>query len=232
MSSAPAPARRAAPSAPVTGLDLRDVTKTWPGAPRPVLDRVRFGVARGEVVYVAGANGAGKTTLLRIAAGMIDADAGTVTLDGLDVHDDRRAYARRLGFLSAGGGLYARLSVFEHLRWAARIALIPRERRAAAMAAALDFWRLRELAARRVDRLSMGQRHRVRLALTFMPGPALILLDEPLTSLDDEGAELLGTAVALQRSRGGSVVWSAPGGETPAEADRALVVADGGLHPA
>jgi ABC-2 type transport system ATP-binding protein len=75
---------------------------------------------------------------------------------------------------------------------------------------ALEEFALGELAGRRVDRMSMGQRQRLRLALAFLATPDVALLDEPLTSLDDEGAALLRGALAKLRARGGAVLWCSP----------------------
>ena len=88
-----------------------------------------------------------------------------------------------------------------------------------------------ELADRRVDRLSLGQRQRVRLAGTFLHSPAVAMLDEPHTSLDPAGLEVLSSACDDMLSRGGSVIWCSP---TPDEAklrfDRGLVLEGGRLR--
>lgn len=61
--------------------------------------------------------------------------------------------------------------------------------------------------------MSMGQRQRLRIAMTFLPRPEVVLLDEPLTSLDTEGGELLQAAVAEVLARDGAVLWCSPSGE-------------------
>ena len=79
----------------------------------------------------------------------------------------------------------------------------------------------------------MGQRQRVRLAMTFVHDPDLILLDEPANSLDQEGLEVLTRYLELVRGRGGAAVWCAPEGtETHLAADTALRLAEGRLRPA
>src|SRR5206468_12102946 len=110
-------------------------------------------------------------------------------------------------------GLYARLSVHRQLRFWARVAMVPREEVAARVEEAIEIFDLRELADRRVDRMSMGQRQRLRIAMTFMPHPDVVLLDEPLTSLDGEGADLLYAAIERVLDKGGAVLWCSPAGE-------------------
>ena len=212
-------------------LVLSGISKKWGSL--PVLDGVDLTVHGGSVVFVSGANGSGKTTLLRIAAGLIYADSGTVTLDGLHPERNRRAYLTRLGFLSAGDrSLYARLSARRHLDLGARLALVPARTRTAAVEQAVETFELSDFADRRVDRLSTGQRQRVRLAMTFVHRPDLVLLDEPASSLDREGLDVLSAYLGQLRRRGGAAVWSAPeGAQMPSETDLALRLAAGHLLP-
>jgi ABC-type multidrug transport system ATPase subunit len=176
-----------------------------------VLDDVALELRAGAVTVVTGRNGAGKTTLLRILAGLISPDRGDVRVDGLHPIKNRRAYQTRVGFLTAGqGGLYARLTVAQHLRYAAGIALLsPAEGRAAASRVTADF-DLAELASRRVDRLSTGQRQRVRLAMTFVHDPEVVLLDEPQMSLDDEALAAVTSRIDRFTRSGGAVAWCSP----------------------
>jgi ABC-2 type transport system ATP-binding protein len=217
--------------APHKGLVIRGVSRQYGG--RKVLTGVDLDVEPGTSVLVTGPNGAGKTTLLRVAAGVITADAGTVSLGGLDSEANRRAYQRQIAFLSAGDrGLYARLKVRQNLEFWARIAFIPPDRREAAIEAALDRFLLRDLKDRRTDRLSMGQRQRVRLAMTFCHEPALVLLDEPGSSLDQEGLDQLTRAWGDVVERGGAILWCAPTGDHESlPADRAYMVTEGALEP-
>ena len=192
-------------------LQLTGIVKQWARKEMPVLDAVNLNVAPGTLVSVVGANGAGKTTFLRIAAGLIAPDKGSVRLDNLDPFTDRREFQRRLGFLSAGqAGLYARLSVRAHLEYWATISFVPRAARNNAVAGALERFLLGDLATRRVDRLSAGQRQRVRLALTFLHKPTLVLLDEPQNSLDDEGLELLNDVIGEMTSSGATAICCSP----------------------
>ena len=218
-------------AAPGQALELRGIEKAW--GSRRVLDRVDIRIEPGAAVHVSGRNGSGKTTLLRIAAGLIEPDAGRVSLDGLHPIRDRRAYQRRLGFLSAGDrGLYARLGVRDHLTLWARLAFVPRRDTRSVVDRALDRFGLGELACRRVERLSMGQRQRVRLAGALLHDPTLILLDEPRNSLDGDGLALLAGLLEQHRANGGAIVWCCPTGERAELAfDAAYELSGGRLSP-
>jgi ABC-2 type transport system ATP-binding protein len=204
----PAPARQ--PSTAAARLELRGLRKQWGSAP-PVLGNVDMDVHAGSVVALVGRNGAGKTTLLRIAAGLIAPDRGRVALDGLDPFANRREYQQRLGFVSAGqGGLYARLTVRQHLDLWARLAFVPRHERAAAIASTIEHLELAAKIDGRVDRLSAGQRQRVRVAMAFLHRPSLVLLDEPHTSLDEDGISALERLIRGLVDEGGTVMCCAP----------------------
>jgi ABC-type multidrug transport system ATPase subunit len=224
----PLPVEAPVPAAPAELLALHGIEKAY--GDKRVLDRLELTVAPGELIGVGGANGIGKTTMLRICAGLIAADAGVVWLDGLHPRRDRAAYQRRVGFLAAGDrGLYARLTLRRHLELWGRVSLLSGRRYREAIERTIDRLALRELEGSRMDRLSMGQRQRVRLAMAFMHDPDLVLLDEPLNSLDERGAELLLGCLAEVTGRGGAVIWCAPKIGAEAAFDRSLVLADGRL---
>lgn len=208
-------------------LTARDVVKRWSG--RAVVDGAGISLARGTVTWLGGRNGSGKTTFLRLLAGLIDPDAGEIRLDGLHPMADRREYQRRLGFLPAGNGaLYARLSVADNLEFWAGLAMLPRRVRRTRIESVLARFELAPLAHSRVDRLSMGQRQRIRIAMTFLHEPEVVLLDEPHTSLDEDGIRLLDSALAELTGRSGCALWCSPGREgIPIPADLSFVLRDG-----
>ena len=192
-------------------LLVRNLIKHWKGAPAPVLDRVDLSVGTGTTIAIHGENGAGKTTLLRIVAGLIKPDSGTVSVAGSSPDRDRREYQRQIGFVSAGNAaLYARLTVEHHLALWSRLAMLPRGERPYKIARMLDAFALDELRGRRLDRLSAGQRQRLRLALGFLHEPKLLLLDEPESSLDDRALALLGAALISARERGATALICSP----------------------
>ncbi|HEX4463846.1 MAG TPA: ABC transporter ATP-binding protein [Solirubrobacterales bacterium] len=197
-------------------LSLEGIHKRWRKDQAPILDGVDLRLDLGTKTWIGGRNGAGKTTLLRIAAGLIDPDQGRVHAWGFGPHDKRSRYHRLVAFLPAGDrGLYARLSVRHQLRFWAGMAMIDSAVRESRVEETIDAFDLRELADQRVDRMSMGQRQRVRIAMTFLPEPETVLLDEPLTSLDLEGAVVLDRAIDRLIDRGGALLWCSPSGDHP-----------------
>jgi ABC-2 type transport system ATP-binding protein len=213
-------------------LRLEQVSKRWRKAPGSVLDQVDLTLPAGSLTWVGGRNGAGKTTLLRIAAGVIMPDAGRVTSCGIDPERHRRAFQGRVGFLSTGtSGLYARLTVREHLEYQSKLDLLRPAEARDVIEREFTRFNLEEIDGRRVDRLSMGQRQRLRLAMVMLRAPRLLLLDEPSNSLDAEGVAILHAAVADVTRGGGAVLWCSPTGERHTlPFDRRLHLADGRLE--
>jgi ABC-type multidrug transport system ATPase subunit len=215
----------------VTLFSLEGVVKQWPKVAAPVLAGVSLRLGAGEAVGVHGRNGSGKTTLLRIAAGLITPDSGRVELEGTSPESGRREFQRRIGFVSAGNGaLFARLSVDHHLAFCGRLALLDAEAARRASAEVVEDFALDELRGKRVDRLSSGQRQRLRLALGFLHDPRVLLLDEPGTSLDEPARGLLAAALERRRARGVAAIVCSP---SPAAegvtVDRSFLVRDGDL---
>jgi ABC-type multidrug transport system ATPase subunit len=202
------------PEIEVFPLALRGVEKRWHKSQAPVLEGVDLTLDLGTRTWIGGRNGVGKTTLLRIAAGLIDPDGGTAQVWGFTAAENRGRYQRLVSFLPAGDrGLYARLTVRHQLQFWARMAMMPAARVRPEVEETIKAFDLRELAERRVDRMSMGQRQRLRIAMTFMTEPEIVLLDEPLTSLDAEGAAILDRAIEGLIARHGALLWCSPSGE-------------------
>ena len=219
----------------MAALRLDNVTRHFGrGAKRRVVLRdVTLAVDPGAVVHVGGNNGAGKTTLLRLMAGILKPNAGEVLIGGLSAERSWREFHRRIGFLSAGDrGLYARLTVRAHLEYWCALAFLPRDEHPRHIEEALSAFGLGELSDRRSERLSQGQRQRLRLALALVHRPQVLLLDEPRNSLDSDGLALLASGVRAAVDRGASVVWCSPPGEDqPVDFDRRLILQDGQVMP-
>lgn len=147
---------------------------------RRALRPLSFAVAAGDAVIVTGANGSGKTTLLRLLAGLAAPTRGSLQVDA-----DRR----RVGFLGHEPLLYRDLTAMENLDLYGRLYRVPERRERIGML--LERFGLWEVRAERVRDFSRGMVQRLSLCRTLLHDPTLLLLDEPFTALDADGAELL-----------------------------------------
>jgi ABC-2 type transport system ATP-binding protein len=181
-------------------IELRHIHKRF--GKREVLTDVGFSVGRGEVVGFVGPNGAGKTTTLRIITGFLDADRGTVEIDGVAVDEDRARAAGRIGYLPEATPLYGDMRVEELLRFRARLKGVARRGVDARVDAVVGECGLGEERRRLIGQLSKGFRQRVGLADALLAEPPILILDEPTSGLDPVQVRELRTLLArLARDR-------------------------------
>lgn len=169
---------------------------------RWVLRDVVLTVRPGDVIAISGRNGSGKSTLLRVLATLRRADGGELRLFGKDPRRDSAAARRRIGFAGHEPCLYGGLTVEENLRLFAAL----HGAEAAALEACLVGSGLHRRRGELVRDLSRGWQQRTALVRAIAHHPALLLLDEPFTGLDDEGTGWLRRALGEHRLRGGGAV--------------------------
>jgi heme exporter protein A len=151
------------------------------------LDAIDFAVDQGEHLAVLGDNGAGKTTLLRIIATAARQTSGRLEIFGLDSVRERKALRARIGFVAHAPGLYPALSATENLEFFCSLHDVDRKR----VPEALALVGLTDVALRPAGRLSRGEQQRLAIGRAVLHSPHLLVLDEPDTSLDSGGPDLL-----------------------------------------
>lgn len=160
-------------------LQLLGIDKSY--GSKAVLRNVSLELEQGETLCLLGPSGCGKTTLLRIVAGLETPDAGELLFQGRDllrvpVHE------RNFGLMFQEYALFPHMNVAQNVSFGLRMRR--HDRPAARLAEILSLVGLEDMAERDVHSLSGGERQRVALARSLAPGPALLMLDEPLASLD------------------------------------------------
>ena len=148
-----------------------------------ILDGVDLAVAAAETVALLGPSGSGKSTLLRAVAGLEPLTAGRVCFDGRDLATVP-THERGFGFMFQDGALFPHRDVRGNVEFGLRMRGTPPQERTRVVDEILALVGLAGLGARRVSKLSGGEQQRVALARTLAPEPRLVMLDEPLGSLD------------------------------------------------
>jgi len=207
-------------------LEVVAVSKSFAGT--PVLRDVSFVVAEGEVVCLLGPSGCGKTTLLRIIAGLERADSGHVTFDGRPL-DRVPVHRRGFGLMFQDYALFPHKNVADNVAFGLRMQGLPQPQVEAHVAEMLSLVGLAGYERRRVYDLSGGEQQRVALARSLAPGPRLLMLDEPLGSLDRAlREELLNELRAILKRVGVTALYvTHDQQEAFALADRLIVMRQG-----
>ena len=166
------------------------------------LDRVSFGVDRGEVVGFLGPNGAGKSTTMKILTGFLAPSAGMARVAGRRVDGRDGPFREQLGYLPESAASYPEMRVGDYLRFAARVRGVGRRALAARVGEAVERCGLGEMVGREIRALSKGYRQRVGLAQAIVHDPAVLILDEPTSGLDpNQVAEIRALIRALGREK-------------------------------
>jgi sodium transport system ATP-binding protein len=192
------------------------------------LDGLSFTVPDGRIVGLLGPNGAGKTTALRTLYGVLQPDAGTARVDGIDLATNREAALERLGALPHALGLYPRLTAREHLLYFGRLHGIDEPVLAGRVELLVEALGMQEFADRRTVGFSQGQKLRVALARALVHDPLNLVLDEPTSGLDVAGTRAFRTLLRRLRDEGRCILFSSHVmQEVSALCDEVVVIARG-----
>jgi sodium transport system ATP-binding protein len=188
-----------------------------------------FSAADGAITGLVGPNGSGKTTTLRLITGLLRPESGQVLVDnGVDPAQDPVGARHRLGALTDGLGNYPRLTTREHLRYFGELRGMPAAELEARIRVLLDLFDMHEIADRRAQGFSQGERMKLALARAIINDPPNILLDEPANGLDVASARALRNLLERFRDAGKCVLLSSHlMAEVSAVCDSVVVVARG-----
>ncbi len=207
-------------------IEVTDLRKSF-GRTR-VLDGISFSVARGEVLALLGPNGAGKTTTVNILSTLVRPDAGRVVVGGHDVVRHPRAVHRTISLTGQFAAVDELLTGRENLRMMARLGHLHRPAIAPRVEELLEQFELTDAADRRVSTYSGGMRRRLDIAISLLPRPAVLVLDEPTTGLDPRSRQAVWRLVGELSAEGVTVVLTTQYlEEADALADRVAVLHGG-----
>jgi len=167
----------------VTAVQCVDIVKTFRAGKVRAVDRVSFTAPSGAITAIVGPSGCGKTTLLRCIAGLDDPSAGTILIGGTDV-TALPPRERGIGMVFQNAGLYPDKTVADNIAFPLKMSRVSRADRAERVREVAALVRLADHLDRYPKELSGGQRQRVGIARALVRRPSVVLMDEPLSSLD------------------------------------------------
>lgn len=195
---------------------------------RQALKGLGLEIAHGEHVVIFGPNGAGKTTLIKVLATIMKPTSGNVRINGLDMRTDVVSIRRSIGVVTHQTFLYPHLTAEENLRFYAQMYAVPdsRERIREMVSAVGMTSRLHD----RVGTLSRGMQQRIAIARSLLHRPALMLLDEPESGLDQQSAPILWEIMQSEGEVRRTTILTTHHLERGLElADRILIMTDGDI---
>ncbi len=148
------------------------------------LNHLNLEIAKGELFGFVGPNGAGKTTTMKIISGLMRADGGFVTIDGIDALHNSRKLKEKIGYMPDFFGVYDNLKAYEYMEFYASVYGILGNDARKLCNDLLDLVNLTDKADSYVDSLSRGMKQRLCLARSLVHNPELLILDEPASGLD------------------------------------------------
>lgn len=173
---------------------------------RKVLQGLDIKVGQGEISALMGPNGSGKTTLLKIVAGLLQPSSGDVFLGGRSIFDDEMAARRSVGLVGHSAYTYEDLTSLENLKFYWLMNGLPSRDFEQAGQAMLRRVGLAHRMNDRVAVFSKGMGQRLAIARALIHSPKILLLDEPFSSLDQKGVDILSQVLKEERSKGASIL--------------------------
>ena len=188
-------------------VQLDHIFKSYDGTVR-ALNGLSLTVFSNEILGLIGPNGAGKTTSIKILVGLLQADAGKVTVLGQDIELDPVSYKAQIGYMPEAPSLPDYLTASEFLGYVARIRNVPKDQIKDKVNKFMKDLDLGSKTNELISTLSKGMRAKLAFAAATIHDPKLIILDEPLIGIDPAGQHLLKERLTAIAQRGGSVLVS------------------------
>ena len=190
---------------------------------------VSFEVGSGEIVGLLGHNGAGKTTVMKMLTGYLEPSAGRGLVDGIDVQDQPVAVQQKIGYLPENRPLYADMSVFDYLEFAASLRGIAAREAESGLKNVIESMELGSRAYDKIGTLSRGYQQRVGVAQAILHKPPVLILDEPTNGLDPRQTQEMRRLMRELATTATVILSPHIMQEVDAICDRVLIMRDGEL---
>lgn len=188
-------------------IELIRVSKTYNGAVKAV-DELTLTIPAGEIVGFLGPNGAGKTTTLKMITGILNADAGDIRVNGINLAERPLDVKKQMGYIPDNPDVFLRLKGLEYLRFMADMYQVAADLRKQRIADYAEKFELGDVLGNKIMSYSHGMRQKVVLIGALLHDPEVWILDEPLTGLDPKSSFLLKSILRERAQQGKTVFFS------------------------
>ncbi len=187
-------------------LNIQHLSKTY--GDKKAVDDLSLHIAPGEIYGFIGHNGAGKTTTLKAIAGILQFDAGEITVDGLSVKEQPLACKQRMAYLPDNPDLYEFMTGIQFLNFIADIFGVSAADRQARIRDYADRFELTDDLGQQISAYSHGMKQKLAIISAWIHQPRLILMDEPFVGLDPKASHLLKQMMRELCDAGGAIFFS------------------------
>lgn len=177
-----------------------------PGEPLRAVERLSFGLSKGECFALLGVNGAGKSTTFKVLTSEEQATSGTITVQGMDMNEHFDKVRKLIGYCPQYNPIFESLSVEQNIRYFAKIKGIPAYCREKLVENAIEKLGLQIHRTKASGTLSGGNKRKLSVAIAIVGNPPIILLDEPSAGMDPEARRYMWSVIARIASQKTSAV--------------------------
>jgi ABC-2 type transport system ATP-binding protein len=189
-------------------LNIQGVSKAYNRGSVKAVDNLSLVVKPGEIFGFLGPNGAGKTTTIKMIVGLLNADEGTIEINGFDNRKEALEAKKIMSYVPDNPEVYDRLTGMEYLTFMADIYQVPSPTREERIQYFLDMFELTNAAGDLIKSYSHGMKQKIVLTGALIHNPALLVLDEPMVGLDPRSSHLLKELMREHCDRGNTVFFS------------------------
>ena len=187
-------------------LNIEHLTKAY--GEKKAVDNLSLHIAPGEIYGFIGHNGAGKTTTLKSVVGILQFDAGEITIDGISIKENPLECKRRFAYIPDNPDLYDYMTGIKYLNFIADIFGVGANERQARLRKYADAFELTDDLAQPIAAYSHGMKQKLAIIAAWLHEPKLILMDEPFVGLDPKASHLLKEMMREVCDEGGAIFFS------------------------
>lgn len=188
-------------------ISINGVSKTY-GNDKKAVDNLSLEVKDGEIFGFLGPNGAGKSTTIKMLTGILKADCGTITIDGIDISKEPIKAKSVIGYVPDNHETYETLTGYEYLHFLGVVYSVPEDVLQQRIDYYADMFKMKEALSDYISSYSHGMKQKVMVIGAMIHQPRVWILDEPLTGLDPQSAHDLKKLMRQHADQGNTVFFS------------------------